>query len=391
MNHKEYRVVFACVCSRVLVSFLFPSLQQHLDTSVEFSTPVTSYRSLQEGIFLLKNNLPVFNGGVVHQSPLLIILMSLITNDFLISVFYSLLDGLIAYQLMLMANHFKKQLKLNAWIVGSLYTVNPLVMLSCLSRSSVTFTNLAISTALLSALQGDFILASFSISCAGYLSLYPLLLIIPMLFVLDNNRAKALISIIMSLFSSLVISYKINNKNWNYLASTYGVLIRFNKMIPNLGLWWYFFIEMFEFFIPFFKAIFNLFVVSFIIPFTLRFYRQPFYAFILCLGWITLTKSYPTLGDGGFFISFIPFFQPLFGYLRYSVMSTLLFLHTLVLSPIFYYLWVDLGSGNSNFFYAISLVYALALTSVIINLCWGMLRIEYDHGNPNLNIKLTQI
>lgn len=390
MVSREIQVVVACVATRLLIALLFPSLQQQLDKSVEFSTPVTSYRSLAEGVYLLQNGLPVYNGGVVHHMPLLVALLSLFHSDKLTSLLYASLDGLVAYQLISMAKCFTVK-AVEPWIVGVLYLVNPLVLLSTISRSSVVFTNLAISTALLSALQDNISVAAIAIAVASYLSFYPLLLLVPMMAVLRSGRLKALVITFITLAVLLCSSYKVNNDNWDYVRSTYGVLLTFSKIIPNLGLWWYIFIEMFEFFIPFFKAVFNLFVVSFILPFTLRFHKQPFYSFILCLGWITLTKSYPTLGDGGFFLSFIPFFSPLFGYLRYSVVSTLLFVHSIVLSPIFYHLWIDLGSGNSNFFYAISLVYALALASVLVDFVWAMLRIEYDHGKPNLKLKLTQI
>lgn len=390
MVSREIQVVVACVATRLLIALLFPSLQQQLDKSVEFSTPVTSYRSLAEGVYLLQNGLPVYNGGVVHHTPLLVALLSLFHSDKLTSLLYASLDGLVAYQLISMAKCFTVK-AVEPWIVGVLYLVNPLVLLSTISRSSVVFTNLAISTALLSALQDNISVAAIAIAVASYLSFYPLLLLVPMMAVLRSGRLKALVITFLTLAVLLCSSYKVNNDNWDYVRSTYGVLLTFSKIIPNLGLWWYIFIEMFEFFIPFFKAVFNLFVVSFILPFTLRFHKQPFYSFILCLGWITLTKSYPTLGDGGFFLSFIPFFSPLFGYLRYSVVSALLFVHSIVLSPIFYHLWIDLGSGNSNFFYAISLVYALALASVLVDFVWAMLRIEYDHGKPNLKLKLTQI
>ncbi|CEP64673.1 GPI-anchor transamidase subunit GAB1 LALA0_S13e00364g [Lachancea lanzarotensis] len=390
MNLREAQVVIACVASRFGASTVFPILQHQLDKSVEFSTPVTSYRSLQEGVFLLRNDFPLYSGGVVHHAPLLVALMSAFNNENMVSLLYACADALVAYQLIAMARSFNNS-SLPSWVPGALYVINPLVLLSSVSKSSIVFSNLAISTALLTALQGNWVCSAVSIAVASYLSLYPLTLLVPLLALLRDHKLKTVSTTAVTLVTLLLSSYKINDGSWNYLFSTYGVIITFSKIIPNLGLWWYFFVELFEMFIPFFKAVFNLFVVSCIIPFSLRFHKQPFYAFVLCLCWITLTKSYPTLGDGGFLLSFIPFFKPLYGYFRYSVISALLFIHVTVLSPIFYHLWVDLGSGNSNFFYAISLVYALGLATVLVDLVWAMLRIEYDKGKPNLNLKLTPI
>lgn len=390
---REKLILAACVVTRLLVSLLFPSLQQQLDKSVEFSTPFTSYRSLREGVYMLSNNFEPYDGGVVHHAPLLVAMLSFIRSDALVALVYASLDAVIASQLTCIARCFSTFIDIPVWLPSLLYSFNPLVLLSCISRSSVVFTNVCISTAILSALQGEIVLASAAIATAGYLSLYPILLLVPLLslFKTKGAKVKSIACAIATLALLLCLSNTVCCGSWDFLDATYGSLVRFDKLFPNLGLWWYFFIEMFAAFLPFFKAVFNVVVLSFVGPITVRFYKQPFYAFVLCLGWITLTKPYPTLGDAGFFLSFIPFFKPLYGYLRYTVLSCLLFLHAMLLSPIFYHLWVDLGSGNSNFFYAITLVYALAQASVVADLCWAMLRMDYDQGKPNYSLRITQI
>lgn len=389
----ETGTVVACMVTRLFVAMLFPSLQSQLDKSVEFSTPMTSYRSLCEGVYMLKSNFRLYDGGVVHHPPLLVMLMSLVSSEGVPAVLYAGLDTIIAYQILVMTRLFVANIRVPVWLPSLLYALNPLVLLSCISQSSVIFTNVCISTSLLCALQGNAVGCSLAIAMAGYLSLYPILLILPLAAILTTNQERSKLFGFAGGISGVLLglSYWSMGESWDFVRSTYGSIITFEKLFPNLGLWWYFFIEMFEMFLPFFKAVFNLFLVSFIGPITIRFHKQPFYAFVLCIGWITITKPYPSLGDAGFFLSFVPFFKPIFGYLRYPLISCLLLLHSVLLSPIFYHLWVDLGSGNSNFFYAISLVYALALASIIIDFSWAMLRMEYDHGKPNFNLKLTQI
>ncbi|GAV53533.1 hypothetical protein ZYGR_0AK00350 [Zygosaccharomyces rouxii] len=390
---KEKYAVVSCVVIRLAVSLLFPSLQAQLDKSVELSTPMSSYRSLTEGVFLLRNDFPLYNGGVVHHPPLLVAFMSLIEPQCLVALLYALADGLISYQLICMARCFP-DLGLPTWLPGALYALNPLVLLSCVSQSSVIFTNVFTSTAILCALKGNLFTFAVALGAASYLSIYQLLLLMPSLYLLsrgNSQRARATFAVLGVSIVLLQLSSVVTGGSWTFLRATYWSQMNFEKLFPNLGLWWYFFIEMFDMFIPFFKAAFNIFVASFVLPFSIRFQRQPFYALVLCIGWITLTKPYPTLGDAGFFFSFLPFYKPLFGYMRCPLLSVLLFIHAIILSPIFYHLWVDLGSGNSNFFYAISLVYALALGFVLIDLCWSMLRIEFDDGKPNYNLKVTQI
>lgn len=168
MDSTALKVALGCIAIRLAVNSLFPSLQQQLDQSVEFSTPVTSFRSLQEGIYLLRNNIQVYNHGVVHHPPILIFFLSLFNSDRLISLIYALIDGLIAYQLTEVTKAFKN-LKLKVWLPGLLYAVNPLTLLSCISRSSIIFTNFAISSSLYCILaEGNVLLSSVMISISGY-------------------------------------------------------------------------------------------------------------------------------------------------------------------------------------------------------------------------------
>ena len=122
MDSTALKVALGCIAIRLAVNSLFPSLQQQLDQSVEFSTPVTSFRSLQEGIYLLRNNIQVYNHGVVHHPPILIFFLSLFNSDRLISLIYALIDGLIAYQLTEVTKAFKN-LKLKVWLPGLLYAI----------------------------------------------------------------------------------------------------------------------------------------------------------------------------------------------------------------------------------------------------------------------------
>ncbi|CCF56333.1 hypothetical protein KAFR_0B00330 [Kazachstania africana CBS 2517] len=390
------------VVSRLLPMYWFPSLTTAIDHSVEFSTPITSYRSLKEGLFLL-NSLQwknVYNGGVVHHPILLLKLVNLFQCD---TTLYFIVECLITIQFyfltrILLEKVPKLKEQLPVWVPSLMYCINPISILSFISKSTIIFSNATLLSTLLLALHHNIIGCSIMLSLASYLSLYPTLLIIPILtfFKASKNKVKFVLITLINLQVLMIISFKLNGNNWNFINGTYTINLNFEKNYPNLGLWWYFFIEMFMEFVPFYKSVFNLFLASFIVPITLRFTSTSFdhfktYAFILCLGWMNLTKPYPVMGDTGFWITCVLYFLPLSNYGNYFIISILLLIHSIILSPIFYYLWIELGSGNSNFFYAISLVYNLALGSIITDLVWGMLRFEYDDGVPNYDLKLTQI
>lgn len=87
---------------------------------------------------------------------------------------------------------------------------------------------------------------------------------------------------------------------------------------PNIGLFWYFFTEMFEHFRALFISAFQINVTFlYLIPLSIRFRKDPL---LLAASLIILTaifKSYPSLGDIGFCLSLIPIWTYLFGCKNY--------------------------------------------------------------------------
>lgn len=89
-------------------------------------------------------------------------------------------------------------------------------------------------------------------------------------------------------------------------------------------------------------------------------------------------------------------FKQLYNKLKYSpVVIYVSLLIVLLMSPIFYFVWMGLNSGNSNFFYAIGLVLNLLEIVIISDFLWSKIQIEYYEEN-NLDftkdsLRLTQI
>ena len=52
--------------------------------------------------------------------------------------------------------------------------------------------------------------------------------------------------------------------------------------------------------------------------------------------------------------------------LRYTLVVLVMFLLSSVLCPVLWYLWIHAGSANANFFFAMTLTYALAQVITII-------------------------
>ncbi|CAM9018307.1 unnamed protein product [Wickerhamomyces anomalus] len=397
MLSLDKKVIILAFVIRFGIFIIAPSIANSLEESIEFSTLITSYKSLKEGLFLYSNNINPYDGGVVHHQPLLIILYQYF-QDF-DQLLYSIVDTYIVYYLINISAKISSKnetIFFKPWIVGLIYALNPLAILSTLSKSTVLFQNFFIVWTLNSALNNDVFLTGVGISIASYLSYHPIFLVIPLIKLIhQNNNGQNqkvwlfLVSTVISLGLLIGSSFYILGQDWKFIESTYGTVLKFTKIAPNLGLWWYYFTEMFEFFIPFYNSVFNLYNISFVLPLTIR--LNGIFAFILSWGWLIFSKSYPSLGDLSLYISLLFLLKPVFPFLRYPVISILLLLHSIILSPIFYHLWIDLGSGNSNFFYAITLVYSLGIISTLVDFTWGYLRYEYDSDESNIKLKVTQI
>jgi len=68
--------------------------------------------------------------------------------------------------------------------------------------------------------------------------------------------------------------------------------------------------------------------------------------------------------------------------MRYSFLIVNLFLYSSFLAPIFWYLWVYVGSGNANFFYAIGLVYGIGEIILMIDTTFALLRRDFEAASP---------
>lgn len=130
-----------------------------------------------------------------------------------------------------------------------------------------------------------------ALALSSYLSLYPILLFPPLvllcydstpsssikkslgvriLCVEINHIVKSVLTCIKgytTLMTTIFIaaggfllglSYIITSFSWEFLASTYGVHLLLPDLTPNVGLWWYFFTEMFDSFRSFFLCVFQL-------------------------------------------------------------------------------------------------------------------------------------
>ena len=116
-----------------------------------------------------------------------------------------------------------------------------------------------------------------ALSLASYLSMYPVLLFPPMILLASDRRHTSLakhslfkftifngLVFVIAVSALLYASYLLTGCSWEFLRSTYGVQLLLPDLTPNVGLWWYFFIEMFDSFREFFLGVFWLHLAGYV-------------------------------------------------------------------------------------------------------------------------------
>ncbi|PNS21782.1 hypothetical protein CAC42_380 [Sphaceloma murrayae] len=396
-TQQRYLIFAGAAAVRLGLALSFPHLPDFLSGRVEIATPITGFKRLQEGLFLYNHGVSPFDGGVFHQVPLLLSFFSLvpdIARSTLTTVaIYTLLDLLSANSLMqivssgagTVSSSFTSPRKASAWspeMVAASYLFNPFTILTCLGRPTSVFTTYFVLLATSKACAGSAFSSAFALALASYGSLHPALLLPAMVTLTHDHILKTSATKVPSL-SSFALKFTIAFatlvaillglsffllQDWSFLSSVYGTRLLLPDLTPNVGLWWYFFIEMFDSFRSFFLGVFWIHMASYSPVLTIRLRKQPLAVIVIMSGVFAIFQPYANIGDAGAFMAMLGLYGHVFDMTRYTFTAFSAILYTTLLGPAFYYLWIYAGSGNANFFYAITLVWSLGLVVVLADI-----------------------
>ncbi|KAI9596477.1 GPI transamidase subunit PIG-U [Syncephalis fuscata] len=387
-----------------LFVFLPDSILDSISQRIELSTPLTNYHRLKEGVFLYQHDISPYDGGVTHQAPLLLVAFALLDRLPIISkwLIFPLIDLACGYWL-LKISEYKSLLDIpkqktvykpskDCWhfLAAGLYLFNPYTVLSCLARSTLGFAHLSLLSSIGLAMQGNGVAAIASLAFASYLDFYPIMLLPAIMLLISKTRPNAPIKILFSWYTILFIAWslllllssRILMGSWEFLETTYGVILKVPDLTPNVGLFWYYFMEMFDHFRAFFLVVFQMNALVYAVPMSYRFRKFPLFIIFSLCGIMSTFKSYPSFGDTALHLAFIPIFTELLPYYRYSYLITQIYAFTGALSVVFYHIWINVGTGNANFYFAITLVHALGQILLLIDTVYAMLRHEFSVTYP---------
>ncbi|TEB38511.1 cell division cycle protein 91 [Coprinellus micaceus] len=360
----------------------------------QLTTPLTSYSQLQEGLYLFNHGIDPYNGGTVRHSPLLLALFSSIlpSSRDVAATLWALCDAIAAWALV---QTWRARQNVSSssrdGLVAAMYLLNPYIFLPTLALSTSSLENALLLLAVMFASQKKAAASLLSLAFLSHLSPNALLLLPPLVLILLTNPHSHLASPQKISFNAkkvaplaaefllytgvLTAASTLVAGSWRWIPQTWGTWFTLPDLTPNVGLWWYFFTEMFDHFRSFFLVVFSIHLLIYVAPLCIKFQHDPLYALFLLTGIIGAFKSYPTLADPGLFLSMTSIFPETFPYLRFPIVTSLLHLHSALLLPLFHHLWLTQGTGNANFYYASTLVFACSNGAAILDALWAGMRI----------------
>ena len=84
---------------------------------------------------------------------------------------------------------------------------------------------------------------------------------------------------------------------------------------------------------------------------------------------MAILSTYPSYAEATVLLALYPLFPHILTYTRNTLISFGTIVAALVLSPIMWRMWMITGSGNANFYFAITVVYtfALVISSIVLS------------------------
>uniref|UniRef100_A0A0R3RU97 Phosphatidylinositol glycan anchor biosynthesis class U protein n=1 Tax=Elaeophora elaphi TaxID=1147741 RepID=A0A0R3RU97_9BILA len=382
-----YRICILAIFLRV-VAYIY--CIDFLKKRPELNVPHNSFRRLIDGIFMLRDGVSPYDGDVIHCQPILLYLFgALIDYPNLLLIMFLSFDIMTSEILRVIATiHMKNQgssvedVERIADLVSKCYMLNPVAVASCAIFSLSVLCNLITSLFILAFVKSSVLFSSILFSVLVHLSLYPAVYICALLVKFSTLKERTLIIIysVILLVGLLFSNRFLNESNWNYIDSTYKFLLDVRDLTPNVGIFWYFFIEVFNHFRRFFLWVFQINVLVYLVPLSLTLRSNAFLLLHQLMILISVFASYPSMADSLIYLSLLPLFEHLKKYFRWGLITGGALSATMVLAPVMWQMWIVTGSGNANFYFAATLTYSIAQIFLLTDLLYGYLRLKLVEG-----------
>lgn len=166
--------------------------------------------------------------------------------------------------------------------------------------------------------------------------------------------------------SATHIQQQLKDSCWMIKVYRFSLLLE--DYTPTIGLWWYFFTELFDAFRPFFTFVFHSFTLMLAVPTALRFRNRPLFVLWVQLYISCMFKPYACVGDLVPWMSLLPLLQQQLQCIKTGLFLINSFLLLIVLGPAMWHQWIVVDAANSNFFYSITLLLGVWYTVFLVQM-----------------------
>ncbi|CDW53907.1 PIG-U domain containing protein [Trichuris trichiura] len=253
--------------------------------------------------------------------------------------------------------------------IGRIVLITYIALLSSVAMTLTTFGNFIVTLALYLSISGSKTLCFVVLAFATVTDVYPAIFIVPLLVSMYTRSFTSHIWLqrptgpfCPTLLAPCTLLLQVFKES---LKAQSNFRFTLSDLTPNVGLFWYYFAETFEHYRLFFLCVFHLSFLTYALPISVCLRDDRFTACFFMLFVITLFKSYPSISDAAVYSSLLPAFSHLFYYVRYGLPVTCTIITCSALSCIMWHLWIEQGSANANFFFAVTLAYAVAQVSLM--------------------------
>ncbi|XP_020869515.1 phosphatidylinositol glycan anchor biosynthesis class U protein isoform X1 [Arabidopsis lyrata subsp. lyrata] len=373
---------------RLFLIFFFPE-NINASSRPELSTPLTSLRRLAEGYWLKQSSLSPYAGSMYHGSPLLLSILGPLTIQ--------RIEGKSSHHLCRYPPLWRYCCSCapvesfhNTFLCWLINFSDRKFGCHCVSFWSIT---------------RRVPLAAFGLVMATHLSLYSATLAIPLIFLLgygldappvkkflqtrhvgvettgstsDVSKQDKLTqttqlflwrTVLYFVFwvlvwsSYVLVLCSLSLKQYGGLEEmfkrTYGFILRIEDLSPNIGVFWYFFAEVFDFSRNYLLIVFNLYILlTGIPPLAFRLKHRPCFLAFAYLAFSSILKSYPSVGDAALYLSLWALFVNELTDMEHSFFIFCGYIGFSLLSPVMHNIWIWRGTGNANFYFGNAMGYA---------------------------------
>uniref|UniRef100_A0A0K0FC31 GPI transamidase subunit PIG-U n=1 Tax=Strongyloides venezuelensis TaxID=75913 RepID=A0A0K0FC31_STRVS len=345
----------------------------------EFVVATNSFERLKEGVFLKEIGEDPYDGDIFHMQPLLLLLFKYVVwfpSGFLVVLL--IFDTCTAFILRKISDILTDGNEQIKNLVFILFLLNPMAIGTTAVLSTSSIFNFFVVLSIYYYLNNESVKYTSLLSFLTTCNIYYFTLFGPM--IVKFPKKKILLGIVFVLSFSLIhgLNYLLTGNSFQYIQSTYMFQLKVPELYPDVGLFWYMFCEVFLHFETFFLTVFQIHIFIYMIPLAITLKKYPFLLLHVSLIIIACFSSYPSYGDAIVYLSLLPTHHNLFMKIRKSIIIFGALVACLVLFPTMWTIWMIYNAGNANFYFSLTLVYALVHIFIASDLIYAQTSITHE-------------